>query len=100
MPPGADIPVSATSVRPKPGGPWQWVMPPLAPASGSTFSARRALNNRRVFLGCGADGFMRGVERVDRELLDAGALVGHLVAEDSMFAFLAAHRQEAFGDEK
>jgi hypothetical protein len=25
---------------------------------------------------------------------DAGALVGHLVAEGSMFAFLAAHRQE------
>jgi len=94
---------AATSVRPKPGGPWQWVMPPLAQASGSTFSPRRALNNRRVFLGCGAElgnGFMRGVERLDRELLDAGALVGHLVAEDGMFAFLAAHRQELFGDEK
>jgi hypothetical protein len=34
---------------------------------------------------------VQGVERVDRELLDAGALVGHLVAEGSMFAFLAAH---------
>jgi Transposase domain (DUF772) len=46
------------------------------------------------------DGFMQGVERVDRELWDAGALVGHLVAEDGMFAFLAAHRQELFGDEE
>ena len=36
---------------------------------------------------------MQGVERVVRELLDAGALVGHLVAEGSMFAFLAAHRE-------
>jgi hypothetical protein len=41
---------------------------------------------------------VQGVERVDRELLDAGALVGHLVAEGSMFAFLAAHRRDVFGD--
>ena len=41
---------------------------------------------------------MLGVERVDRELLDAEALVGHLVAEGSMFAFLAAHRQDLFCD--
>ncbi|MGH3862302.1 IS1182 family transposase [Actinokineospora sp.] len=41
---------------------------------------------------------MQGVERADRELLDAGALVGHLVAEGSMFAFLAGHRQELFPD--
>lgn len=41
---------------------------------------------------------MQGVERVDREFLDAEALVGHLVAEGSMFAFLAAHRQELFPD--
>src|ERR1700736_1863079 len=41
---------------------------------------------------------MLGVERVDRELLDAGALVGHLVAEGSMFAFLAAHRKDVFPD--
>jgi hypothetical protein len=32
-------------------------------------------------------------------LLDAGALVGHLVPAGSMFAFLAAHRQDLFGDE-
>lgn len=42
--------------------------------------------------------FVQGVERVDRELLDAEALVGHLVAEGSMFAFLAAHRQDVFAD--
>jgi hypothetical protein len=44
------------------------------------------------------NGLVQGVERVDRELLDAGALVGHLVPEDSMFAFLAAHRRDVFGD--
>jgi Transposase domain (DUF772)/Transposase DDE domain len=41
---------------------------------------------------------MQGRERADRQLLDAGALVGHLVPAGSMFAFLAAHRQELFGD--
>ena len=41
---------------------------------------------------------MQGVERLDRQLLDAQALVGHLVAPGSMFAFLAAHRQDLFGD--
>ena len=41
---------------------------------------------------------MQGVERADRELLDAQALVGHLVAEGSMFAFLAGHRQDLFPD--
>lgn len=41
---------------------------------------------------------MQGVERVDRELVDAGALVGHLVVAGSMFAFLAEHRQDVFPD--
>lgn len=41
---------------------------------------------------------MQGVERADRELLDARALVGHLVPEGSMFAFLAEHRQDLFPD--
>lgn len=41
---------------------------------------------------------MQGVELMDRELLDARSLVGHLVAEGSMFAFLAEHRQEVFPD--
>jgi hypothetical protein len=34
------------------------------------------------------------VEQADRQLLDAQALVGHLVPAGSMFAFLAAHRSE------
>jgi Transposase domain (DUF772)/Transposase DDE domain len=42
---------------------------------------------------------MQGRERADRQLLDAGALVGHLVPAGSMFAFLAAHRGELFADE-
>lgn len=41
---------------------------------------------------------MQGVERTDRELLDAAALVGHLVPAGSMFAFLAAHRRNLFPD--
>ena len=42
---------------------------------------------------------MQGRERMDRQLLDAQALVGHLVPVGSMFAFLAAHRGELFADE-
>jgi Transposase domain (DUF772) len=42
---------------------------------------------------------MQGEERVDRELLDAAALAGHLIPDNSMFAFLAAHRTEVFPDE-
>jgi Transposase domain (DUF772)/Transposase DDE domain len=42
---------------------------------------------------------MQGRERMDVQLLDAQALVGHLVPAGSMFAFLAAHRGELFGDE-
>jgi transposase len=41
---------------------------------------------------------VQGVERRDREFLGAGALVGHQVAEGSMFAFLAEHRHELFPD--
>ena len=41
---------------------------------------------------------MQGKERADRELLDARALVGHLVPAGSMFGFLAAHRGELFAD--
>ena len=43
---------------------------------------------------------MQGVELMDRELLDARALVGHLVPEGSMFEFLAEHRQGVFPDEE
>ena len=41
---------------------------------------------------------MQGFEQMDRQLTDAGALAGHLVPADSMFAFLAAHRAEVFRD--
>ena len=41
---------------------------------------------------------MQGFERIDRQLLDAAALAGHLVPAGSMFAFLAAHRAEVFPD--
>lgn len=41
---------------------------------------------------------MQGSSRVDRQLLDAASLVGHLVAEGSVFAFLAEHRGEVFPD--
>ena len=43
---------------------------------------------------------MQGEERVDRQFLDAAALVGHLVPAGSMFAFLAGHRGEVFPDEE
>lgn len=42
---------------------------------------------------------MQGVEGSDRELWDAGEVVGHLGAAGSMFAFLAAHRGKLFPDE-
>ena len=43
---------------------------------------------------------MQGVEGPDRELWDAAQVVGHLVAEGSMFAFLAEHRADVFPDEQ
>ena len=42
---------------------------------------------------------MQGVERPDRELFDAAALVGHLIPPGSMFALLAQHRADVFPDE-
>ena len=42
---------------------------------------------------------MQGAEREDRQLLDAAALVGHLVPDGSVFAFLARHRREVFPPE-
>src|SRR5262245_11262364 len=41
---------------------------------------------------------MQGREQPDRQLLDAQALVGHLVPAGSVVAFLAAHRGELFHD--
>jgi len=43
---------------------------------------------------------VQGVERADRKLLDATALVGHLVPEGSTFWFLAEHRGEVFPDQE
>jgi Transposase domain (DUF772)/Transposase DDE domain len=43
---------------------------------------------------------VQGVERAERMLLDAAALVGHLVPEGSMFWFLARHRGELFPDQE
>lgn len=39
---------------------------------------------------------MQGAGSVDPDLMDARALVGHLVPVGSVFAFLAAHRHEVF----
>lgn len=41
---------------------------------------------------------MQGSERMDRDFLDARALVGHLVPVGSMFGFLAGHRLALFPD--
>jgi hypothetical protein len=41
---------------------------------------------------------VQGESRVDRELLDAAALVGHLVRAGSVFGFLAEHRRRVFPD--
>ena len=41
---------------------------------------------------------MQGHTRLDRELLDAEMIAGHLVPPGSVFAFLAEHRRELFPD--
>jgi hypothetical protein len=41
---------------------------------------------------------MQGRSRLDRELLDAAEMAGHLVPAGSVFAFLAEHRRELFPD--
>ena len=41
---------------------------------------------------------MQGHTRLDRELLDAEMIAGHLVPQGSVFAFLAEHRRELFPD--
>ncbi len=41
---------------------------------------------------------MLGIERLDRQLLDAGSVVGDLVPEGSVHQFLADHRQDVFPD--
>lgn len=42
---------------------------------------------------------MQGRSDVQRELLDAESVAGHLLKSDSVFAFLAAHRGELFPEE-
>jgi IS5 family transposase len=42
---------------------------------------------------------VQGSSDPNRELLDAQALVGHLVPAGTVYAFLADHRREVFGDE-
>jgi hypothetical protein len=44
-------------------------------------------------------GVVQGVSGGEPELLDAVALVGHLVSAGSVFAFLAEHRREVFRDD-
>ncbi|MDT2009389.1 transposase [Rhodococcus opacus] len=44
------------------------------------------------------DRAVQGQSRVDRELLDAQVMVGELVPQGSVFAFLAEHRHELFPD--
>src|SRR6185437_8151771 len=41
---------------------------------------------------------VQGFDRADRQLLDAAALAGHVIPENSMFAFLAHTRAEVFPD--
>ncbi len=42
---------------------------------------------------------MQGSQDPNAQLLDAAALVGHLVAEGSIYEFLAEHRHRLFPDE-
>jgi IS5 family transposase len=47
----------------------------------------------------GDDRGVQGRSECQRELLDAESVAGHLLKAGSVFAFLAAHRRELFGDE-
>jgi hypothetical protein len=47
----------------------------------------------------GMMGLVQGRSDDQRELLDAESVAGHLLKADSVFAFLAAHRGELFGEE-
>ena len=42
---------------------------------------------------------VQGTSDPNRELLDAAALVGHLVPAGTVYAFLAEHRHRLFPDE-
>ena len=45
------------------------------------------------------NGGVQGTSDPNRELLDAGALVGHLVPAGTVYGFLAEHRRRLFPDE-
>ena len=66
----------------------------------SFWRSRSLLKNPRVVPGCSLSGrdnrWVQGSSRVDRELMDAAGLVGHLVPAGSVFAFLGEHRREVF----
>jgi len=51
------------------------------------------------WVGIEKNGVVQGRSDPDRELLDAAALVGHLVPVGSVHGFLAEHRQRLFPDE-
>lgn len=51
-----------------------------------------------IFVGIEKNGGMQGRSDPDRQLLDASALCRHLVADDSVHAFLADHRHQLFPD--
>lgn len=52
-----------------------------------------------LFVGIEKNGGMQGNGDRDPELLDAAAMVGHLVPEGSVYGFLAQHRRQLFPDE-
>lgn len=52
-----------------------------------------------ISAGIEKNGVMQGRSELNAELLDAAALCRHLVAEDSVHAFLADHRRDLFPDE-
>ena len=52
-----------------------------------------------ILAGIEKNGGMQGKSDPNAELLDAAALCRHLVAEDSVHAFLADHRRDLFPDE-
>lgn len=52
-----------------------------------------------ICAGIEKNGWMQGRSDSNAELLDAAALCRHLLAEDSVHAFLADHRRDLFPDE-
>ncbi len=57
------------------------------------------MKGSRFRAGCKILVGMQGQSDPDRELLDAAALVGHLVPADTVYGFLAGHRVRLFPDE-